>query len=83
MKFFRGREATHVKAIRGVRAMYLSPDHQEVNIEFLHEDGNRLTLQLTPEQTRGLIGDLVAAYEAINPPLNTRSNNYSTWLGME
>lgn len=83
MKFFKGKEATRVKKIRGVRAKYINPDHNEVNIDFVNEAGEQLTLQLTPDQARGLIGDMSAAYEAINPPLRRPGTNYSDWMGME
>lgn len=81
-KFFREKESAHVKGIRAVRCEYLSPDVQEVAIEFVAETGERLTLQLTPRQAFALVHDLQSAYEAINPPLN-RSQGYSQWGGME
>jgi len=82
MKFFKGKEDTYVKKIRAVRAKYVDPDHNEINIDFVNEAGAQLTLRLKPEQARTLINELSNAYEAINPPLR-RGNNYSDWQGME
>lgn len=82
MKFFKGKESTLVKKIRATRAVYLGPDQEEVNVEFVNEEGEKLTLRINPKQVPGLIGDLSAAYEAINPPLR-RNSNYSDWQGME
>lgn len=84
MKFFGGRrstEDTHVRNIRAVRAMYIGPDQQEVNVTFRNEANDILTLRLTPQQTYTLINELQAAYEAINPPLR-RSDQFSQWDGM-
>lgn len=82
-KFFKGKESTKVRAIRAVRATYVGPDHNEVHIEFLAEDKAlpKLSLELTPTQTRTLITELSNAYEAINPPLY-RGFGASSWDGM-
>lgn len=80
-KFFKGRESTHVKSIRASRAMYISPDVQEINIEFIAETGEHLTLQLTPDQARDLILHMTSSYQAIRPPL--RGNTAAAdWEGM-
>jgi hypothetical protein len=82
MNFFRkNRESTHVKKIRAVRAVYLNPELQEVDVTFVNEAGDRLTLQLTVSQTFGLITELSNAYEAIVPSLG-RGGRYATWDGM-
>jgi hypothetical protein len=82
--FFKGKESAKVRQIRASRIKYIDPDHSEVHIEFRAEDKSlpSLVLELTPTQTRALIGDLTAAYDAINPPLY-RGTHESTWQGME
>lgn len=82
MKFFKGKEDTHVKKIRAVSAQFIGPEHYEVDVEFVNESGEKLTLHLTPKQARALCRELGHAYEAINPPLN-RGQHYSQWQGME
>lgn len=81
LKFFKGKEDCHVRAIRAVRARFVGPDYNEIDVEFLNEDKERLTIHLTPEQARALYEELGNAYQAINPPLN-RSQHFSQWDGM-
>lgn len=83
LKFGRGKDDVRVKRIRGSRAVYLTEDAQEVEIKIESEDGDFLTLRLKPAMVRGLVGDLVVAYEAICPPINRRAAAYSEWRGME
>lgn len=82
MKFFRNKEIARVKKIRAVRIrLEIHDPTEKVDIEFQNEAGDRLTLELTPQQAGTLSQELANAYEAINPPLR-RSQNFSQWDGM-
>jgi hypothetical protein len=81
MIFGKKRDSLRIKRIRASRAVFVNQDIQEVHIEFITEDGERLTLQLASRMVPGLIGDLTDSYEAINPPLSRRSNGAAGWEG--
>lgn len=83
MKIFgKRRESLRIKKIRASRAVFVNQDVQEVEIQFVTEDGERLDLQMPSRLAPALIQELTIAYQAINPPL--RSGSYeSTWQGME
>jgi hypothetical protein len=83
MKFFKGKEDTRVKKIKASRAVYdLHTNSEEVEITFINEDGEKLTLRLNVHQTHSLIMELTTAYDAIRPPLS-RGNYAAGWMGME
>lgn len=83
MKIFgRNRESLRIKKVRASRAVFINQDVQEVEINLITEDGERLDLQLPSRLVPGLIQGLSIAYTAINPPL--RSGDWqSSWQGME
>ena len=81
-RFFKGREAVRVKRIRGMRAIYEGPDHVEANIEFVSEEGERLTLRLGVGQLHQLILDMHNVYDAIRPPLSG-GGRYADYQGMD
>ena len=63
------RHSVVVRKIRATRAMFVSPDVQEVHVEFVTDENDRLVLQLAPRHAYTLIHELTNAYNAINPPL--------------
>lgn len=80
--FFKGQDAVRVKKIRGMRAIYVSPNEVEANIEFVSEDGERLTLRLGVGQLHQLILDMHNVYDAIRPPLSG-GGRYADYQGMD
>lgn len=84
MRFFKGKESTKVKKIGSSRAIIggVTSDSEEVHLVFINEDGEKLTLELTPRQARDLIVMTTTAYEAINPPL-ARGYGAASWMGMD
>lgn len=84
MLFGKKRESIRVAKIRASRAIYVrpgNPDEQEVELQLITEDGERLDLRMRTGVVRQLILDLNDSYEAIVPPL-TRGNRNAGFLGM-
>jgi len=67
--FSRGRDSLKVKSIRGSRAVYESEEIQRVELKLETELGDKVTLEMTPQQCHRLVTDLTNAYEAIFPPI--------------
>lgn len=83
--FGKERQSLVVAGIRAARAIYKGINDQDsIEIEFITPDNDRLTLQIDPKMVPGLIGNLADAYEAISPPLRSRtSDNQAAFYGME
>lgn len=64
------------KDIRATRAMYIDEDTQRVELTIDTSDNYRVTITMTPNQSRKLIEQLTQAYHAINPPLRTRFETF-------
>lgn len=81
--FGKERQSLRVKNIRAARALYMDgPGTEEIEIEFVTDTGERLTLQMRPQLAHKLNLEVGSAYEAICPPL-IRGSNYATWDGMQ
>ena len=85
MKIFgKERESLKVSRWRAVRAKFMVGDgHEEVEIQLLTEDREKLTLRVPQRLVPELIGQLTDAYEAINPPLSRRRNAQAGWDGSD
>jgi hypothetical protein len=79
----KNRETVLIKKARAVRAIYSgetgSTQSQEVSIDLITEDGEKLELRVPPLVVKKLIGEMTDAYNAINPPLSYRHNYQSEW----
>jgi hypothetical protein len=84
MKIFgKRRESLKVKKVRAARAVYMDgPGTEEIEITFLTEGNELLTLRMRPHLTHVLIRELASAYEAVAPPLRTNTE-YAVWDGMQ
>ena len=85
MKLFgKNKETLQVKRWRAVRAMFVIGDgHEEVEIQLITKDNEKLTLRVPQREVPQLIGELTDAYEAINPPLSRRRNGQAGWDGAD
>lgn len=83
MKIFgKERDSLRVKRWRAFRAVFMDGNGtEEVHIQLLTDDNQRLALQVPMRQVPELIGQLTDAYEAINPPLSRRNNAAAGWDG--
>lgn len=71
-----------VKRFRMSRAIYNTPDNQELELELETEDGEKVTLYFRSHMVPSLVSDMIDTYEAINPPLN-RGSRQAGWYGMD
>lgn len=83
MKIFgRERDSLRIKKIKAARALFMDGNGtEELEVKFLTDDGQILTLQIPHRLAPALIGELTDAYEAINPPLSRRNNQAAHWDG--
>lgn len=58
------------KKINAARALYISEDIQRIEMKIDTSLGEKVIIELTAKQCFDLMGELAAAYNAINPPLN-------------
>jgi hypothetical protein len=86
MKLFgKDKDTLRVQRIRASRAIYIrpgNPEEQEIELQLITEDGERLDLRMRTGLARQLILDLSDSYEAIAPPL-TRGSRNAGFLGMQ
>jgi hypothetical protein len=78
--FSKERESLRIRKARASRAIYVDKDVQEIDLEVETEDGERLTLRMSPRVAHTIISHMQTSYEAINPPLNRGSA--AQWDGM-
>lgn len=82
--FGKERQSLRVKKVKAARALYaLGEGYEEVEVTFVTEEGDRLTLQIPHRRVPALIGELTDAYEAINVPLHHRRNFQAGWDGAD
>lgn len=65
-------QSVPLSKVNAVRAVYVSPDLQEVHLTLTAESGEKVTYQVSVTLARQLIEEITQAYYAILPPLKTR-----------
>jgi len=74
-KPFRERKDTYrVKFIWAYRVKYSTlVEREEIEMKFVSEEGDEISLLLSPNLTHLVVQQLSEAYETINPPLKRQS----------
>jgi hypothetical protein len=83
--FGKNRETLRIGKARACRAVYVrpgNPEEQEIEIQLITEDGERLDLRIKTKVAASLMLDMRDAYEAILPPMR-RGNYAAGWQGMD
>jgi len=70
-----------VKKFKVVRAIYNTPDNQELELTLETADGEVVTMYFRSHMVPALVTEIMDAYEAINPPMN-RGSNAAGFYGM-
>lgn len=78
--FGKERQSLRIKKARAARAIFVNTETQEVEVQLLTDDGERLELQIPSSVAHTLIMHMTEAYLAINPPLRTGAA--ADWQGM-
>lgn len=81
-RLFGSKLAVPVDRIQACRSVFESADVQRIDINFVTDNAERLTLECKPKQVAELIVQLTIAYNAINPPLPTGQGQATHW-GMQ
>lgn len=80
--FGKERQSLRIKRMRACRALFMNGEGtEEIEIQLITDDGEKLDLQVPYRLAPGLIQQLTSAHEAISPPV--RSTRAADWLGME
>jgi hypothetical protein len=66
------KDSVPLTEVNAIRAMYISPDLQEVHMTLTAEGGEKVTYQVSVRLTRKLIEELTQAYYAIVPEIRNR-----------